>query len=99
MCRLLKENRGEKSAFKVMVLIVTILRNMLKNEPLRRATAGFKIDNIDKLSPNAVLVALAKKKAKEFIECEKYVERKVKLRKGWNLTIKLESQEDSKPLR
>jgi len=71
-----------KSAFRVMVLIVTILRNMLKNEPLRSAKAGFRIDNIDKLSPNIVSVALAKKKAKEFSAREKYVEKKVKLRKG-----------------
>jgi hypothetical protein len=55
---------------------------MLKSEPLRRAAAGFKIEDIDKLSPNTVSVALAKKKEKEFIECVKYVEIKVKLRKG-----------------
>ena len=82
MRRLLKECKEVKSAFKVMVLIVTILRNMLKNEPLRRAIAGFKIDNIDELNPNTVSVALAKKKAKEFSAREKYVEKEVKLKKG-----------------
>tara|TARA_B100000768_G_C11248041_1_gene362733 strand:+ start:1096 stop:1347 length:252 start_codon:yes stop_codon:yes gene_type:complete len=81
-CRLLKEDRGAKSDLKVIVLIVTTVRNMLKNEPLRKAAVGFKIENIDKLSPSIVSVALAKKKEKEFAECAKYVERNVKLRKG-----------------